>query len=224
MLDLICDWTFRGRGGVPRAEAAGHAADHEVAHAAPVRARQVRQRGEVRGGDGAAPQVGAAPGHLRAQRHAQRVRQGRAARRHGAPPRGHGARRRRRRRRWCRAGHQHVQRAGERVRARGVPGPDGGGVPRAGGPGARRRRGDVDIPHRRVREEEGVRAVPGDLRGDGGRRVLPGRRHGQGAARRVLRRAPGGAGHGHRQVHAQGRQDALRIMKSTGFFFILCAC
>jgi hypothetical protein len=31
----------------------------------------------------------------------------------------------------------------------------------------------------------------------------------------VLRRAAGGAGHGHRQVHAQGRQDALHTMRST---------
>ncbi|XP_062183494.1 pentatricopeptide repeat-containing protein At2g35130-like [Phragmites australis] len=57
--------------------------------------------------------------HKSGLRH-QRVRPGRAARRHGAPPRGHGEARRRR----LHPGHRHVQRAGERVRARGLPGPD----------------------------------------------------------------------------------------------------
>uniref|UniRef100_A0A453NKF0 PROP1-like PPR domain-containing protein n=1 Tax=Aegilops tauschii subsp. strangulata TaxID=200361 RepID=A0A453NKF0_AEGTS len=194
----------RGGGRVRVAEAAGDGADDEVAHAAAGGARQVRQRGAVRGGDGAAAQVRPRPGHLRAQRHAQRLRPRRPPRRHGAAPRRHGAPGDARR--------GHVQRGRQRLRPRRVPGEDGGGVRVAGGEGPRRRRGHVDVPHGRLLQEEGVPEVPGDLRGDGGRRVLPGRRDRQGARRRLLRRAAGGAGHGHRQVHAQGGQNLVHHM------------
>lgn len=167
---------YRGAIGVRRHETYGSVPDDEVPHAVAIGLLPNRRHPEMRRSGERDANLGAGAGHVGGEQHAACVREGGAVREGRASGGGHAHRRR----------HLHLQRPHPRLRPRRLHRQSRADLRLASGQESGAGRGDVDLAPRGLLEEEDVREVLADIRGDDRLRVLSRWRDGQRASLRVF--------------------------------------